>query len=83
MDVNVIVEMEFFIGDLHSEQFGFAILMRVYREQGMSKADFEQFTKTKVEFISFNNFLFTNKNCRACASQNMVGIPFVHKNLSF
>jgi hypothetical protein len=55
----------------------------MYREQGMSKVDFEQFTKTKGELISFNNFLSTNKNRRAPASQDTVGVRFLHNNLSF
>jgi len=95
MDVDVIIKMGFFIGDLHRhierlhwEQFGgrkFGKSFTVYRGQGMSKADFEQMTKTKGELMSFNNFLFTSKHRnisldlarRALSNSDMVGILFV------
>jgi tetratricopeptide (TPR) repeat protein len=95
MDVDIIIKMGFFIGDLHrhieqlhKEQFGghkFNKSFAVYRGQGMSKADFEQLTKTKGGLMSFNTFLSTSKNRevsldfarRAMPNQDMVGILFV------
>jgi tetratricopeptide (TPR) repeat protein len=72
IDVDSIVRMGFFIGDLHrhieqlhSEQFGSQYSgesFTVYRGQGLSKKDFEQITNAKGGLISFNNFLITNKN---------------------
>jgi tetratricopeptide (TPR) repeat protein len=95
MDVDIIIKMGFFIGDLHrhieelhKEQFGGHSgneSFTVYRGQGMSKADFEQLTKTKGGLMSFNNFLSTSKdrevalNFARCALPNpdMVGILFI------
>jgi tetratricopeptide (TPR) repeat protein len=72
MDVDIIIKMGFFIGDLHrhieqlhKEQFSSHHSNKnftVYRGQGMSKVDFEQLTKTKGGLMSFNNFLSTSKN---------------------
>jgi tetratricopeptide (TPR) repeat protein len=71
MDVDIIIRMGFFIGDLHrdveklhSEQFGghrTGEKFTVYRGQGLSEEDFKQMTKTKGGLISFNNFLSTSK----------------------
>ncbi len=71
-DVDIIIKMGFFIGDLHrhikwlhSEQFKghhTGNSFTVYRGQGMSKADFDQMTKIKGGLMSFNNFLSTSKN---------------------
>jgi tetratricopeptide (TPR) repeat protein len=71
MDVDIIIKMGFFIGDLHrhierlhKEQFTSQKsdkTFTVYRGQGMSKKDFEQLIKTKGGLISFNNFLSTSK----------------------
>jgi tetratricopeptide (TPR) repeat protein len=85
MDVDIIMKLGFFIGDLHrhieelhKEQFGgqqtgknFA----VYRGQGMSKTEFEQINKTKDGFISFNNFLSTTKDSE-------VSLDFAHHSVS-
>jgi Tfp pilus assembly protein PilF len=70
-DVDIIIKMGFFIGDLHRhierlyyEQFGsnnFGQPFTVYRGQGMSKIDFDQMTKIKGGLMSFNNFLSTSK----------------------
>ena len=72
MDVDIIIKMGFFIGDLHrhieqlhSEQFSghhSSNSFTVYRGQGMSKTDFEQMTKIKGGLMSFNNFLSTSKD---------------------
>jgi tetratricopeptide (TPR) repeat protein len=72
MDVNIIINMDFFISDLHrhieqlhKEQFGdnhSGNSFTVYRGQGMSKTEFDQMNKTKGGLISFDNFLSTSKN---------------------
>jgi tetratricopeptide (TPR) repeat protein len=72
MDVNIIIKIGFFIGDLHrqieelhKEQFGDHNSHKnftVYRGQGMSKGNFEQLMKTKGGSMSFNNFLSTSKD---------------------
>jgi tetratricopeptide (TPR) repeat protein len=93
MDVDIIINMGFFIGDihrhieqLHKKQFADSRKsFTVYRGQGMSKVDFEQLTKTKGGLMSFNNFLSTSKNRevslyfarRALPNPDMVGILFV------
>jgi hypothetical protein len=71
-DVDIIIKMGFFIGDLHRqietlhrEQFGghqTGKTLIVYRGQGLSKTDFDQLTNTKGGLMSFNNFLSTSKN---------------------
>jgi tetratricopeptide (TPR) repeat protein len=71
MDVDVIIKMGFFIGDLyrqleqlHSEQFNgdqSDTTFTVYRGQGMSTEHFEQMEKTKGGLMAFNNFLSTSK----------------------
>jgi tetratricopeptide (TPR) repeat protein len=72
MDIDIIIKMGFFIGDLHrhieqlhQEQFGGQQIGRsftVYRGQGMSKTEFEKMNKTKGGLISFNNFLSVSKD---------------------
>jgi tetratricopeptide (TPR) repeat protein len=72
MDVEIMIKMGFFIGDLHrhierlhSEQFSShhtGNRFAVYRGQGMSKTDFDQMTKIKGGLMSFNNFLSTSKD---------------------
>ena len=71
MDVDIIIKMGFFIGDLHrqieqlhSEQFNghqSDTTFTVYRGQGMSTEHFEQMKKTKGGLMAFNNFLSTSK----------------------
>ncbi|CAF4005646.1 unnamed protein product [Adineta steineri] len=72
MDVDIIIRMGFFIGDLHrhieqlhKEQYAgttAANTFTVYRGQGLSTGDFEQMMKIKGGLISFNNFLSTSKD---------------------
>ncbi|CAF1196805.1 unnamed protein product [Adineta steineri] len=72
MDVDIIVQMGFFINDLHrdiqrlhSEQFDgqqSGATFTVYRGQCLSKKDFTEMKKTKGGLLSFNNFLSTSKN---------------------
>ena len=95
MDAEMIVIMGFFIGDLHrhienlhQKQFGGHQSNKsftVYRGQGLSKADFEQLSKTKGGLLSFNNFLSTSKKQEvsvgfiqdALTNVEMVGVLFV------
>ena len=95
MDAEMIVNMGFFIGDLHRhikklhrKQFGWYRSNKsfiVYRGQGLSKADFEQLSKTKGGLLSFNNFLSTSKKEEvsmgfaqdALTNVEMVGVLFV------
>jgi tetratricopeptide (TPR) repeat protein len=71
MEVDTIIEMGFFISDLHhdierlhskeSNGHPHGTTFTVYRGQGMSKADFDRMTKSKGGLMSFNNFLSTSK----------------------
>ena len=72
MEVDVIIQMGFFIRDLHrnlaqlhSEQYGDrnrSDSFTVYRGQGLLHEDFEQLFRTKGGLMSFNNFLSTSRN---------------------
>ncbi|UJR38457.1 hypothetical protein I4U23_031125 [Adineta vaga] len=95
MDGDIIIRMGFFICDLqrhinelHQEQFGSQYSpasFTVYRGQGLSKADFEQMSKTKGGLISFNNFLSTSMKRQvsfsfaqqAAMNPDLVGILFI------
>jgi tetratricopeptide (TPR) repeat protein len=95
MEINTIMKMGFFINDLHrhieqlyvgeSNGQSSGVTFTVYRGQGMSKADFDQMTKTKGGLMSFNSFLSTSKNYNvsfAFAESNqdnpdLIGILFV------
>jgi tetratricopeptide (TPR) repeat protein len=71
-DVDIIIQMGFFIGDLHrhietlhQEQFGgdqIGKTLTVYRGQALSMADFKTLKDTKGSLLSFNNFLSTSNN---------------------
>jgi tetratricopeptide (TPR) repeat protein len=71
-DVDIIIQMGFFIGDLHrhieilhQEQFGddqVGRTLTVYRGQALSTADFKTLKDTKAGLLSFNNFLSTSKD---------------------
>jgi tetratricopeptide (TPR) repeat protein len=71
-DVDIIIKMGFFIGDLHrqieelhKEQSGnhqTGKILTVYRGQGLSKAEFQKMKETKGGLMSFNNFLSTSKD---------------------
>lgn len=74
LDLQLLMKLDFFITDLHRhiEQL-FAEQYRnhdneqsvtFYRGQGLSKAYFDQLTKLKGGFISFNNFLFANTDSK-------------------
>jgi len=70
MEVDLIIQMGFFIRDLHkhidelhSAQFGkerHSSSFTVFRGQGLSQTDFHQLMKTEHGLISFNNFLSTS-----------------------
>jgi tetratricopeptide (TPR) repeat protein len=84
-DVDIIIKMGFFIGDLHrhieelhKEQFGGhqnGKVFTVYRGQGLSNANFEHMKKTKGGLMSFNNFLSTSKD-------RNVSLPFARNALT-
>ena len=71
-DVDIIIKMGFFIGDLHrhievihKEQFcghQSGKVFTVYRGQGLSKTAFGQMKEAKGGLMSFNNFLSTSKD---------------------
>ena len=72
MEVDLIIQLGFFLRDLHeyitqlhSEQYPRSEQTEpfvVYRGQGLSHADFDQLKKTKGGLLSFNNFLSTSRN---------------------
>jgi len=72
MDVDIIIKIGFFIGDLHrhiaqlhSEQYSGcnpSLSFTVYRGQGLSRTDFEQLIQMQGGLISFNSFLSTSKD---------------------
>lgn len=91
LDMEIIMKAGFFIGDLHrqikqlhSEQRT-GSRFTVYHGQGLSTLNFEQMKKTKDGLLSFNNFLFTNKDReialdfarRTRKNPDLVGILFV------
>ncbi|CAF0841786.1 unnamed protein product [Adineta steineri] len=85
MDLDLIINMGFFINDLHhqidelySQQFYEQSTKKtfvVYRGQSLSKVDFEQLKRKKGGLISFNNFLSTSKN-------QYTSLDFARKNLA-
>jgi len=72
MDVDIIIQMGFFIcdlhkniADLHSKQFSGQTSSQsftVYRGQNLSQADFNQLKQNQGGLLAFNNFLSTSKN---------------------
>jgi tetratricopeptide (TPR) repeat protein len=72
MEVDLIVNMGFFVRDLHkhivelhSEQYGgqnHSNSFIVYRGQGLSQADFNQLQTTQGGLLAFNNFLSTSQD---------------------
>ncbi|CAF1316949.1 unnamed protein product [Adineta ricciae] len=78
MDGDVLVQMGFFITDLHrnieklhKEQIidiSFSSTFTVYRGQGLPKAEFEELRKAKGGLMSFNNFLSTSTKRDVCLS---------------
>ncbi|CAF1493602.1 unnamed protein product [Adineta steineri] len=94
MESETIINMGFFIHDLHlqihqlhQQQFNtdHCKSFTVYREQGLSKANFEKLRRTKGCLMSFNNFLSTSTEqdialglaCSASGNVDMVGILFI------
>ena len=84
-DVDIIIKMGFFIGDLHRRSKNYTrnnlvvirpgkssrfIVVKVYRRH-----DFEQMKETKGGLMSFNNFLSTSKD-------RNVSLPFAHNALA-
>jgi tetratricopeptide (TPR) repeat protein len=84
-DVDIIIQMGFFIGDLHrhietlhQKQFGghqIGKTLTVYRGQALSTADFKTLKDTKGGLLSFNNFLSTSKD-------RTVSLPFAQSALT-
>ncbi|UJR16674.1 hypothetical protein I4U23_003574 [Adineta vaga] len=96
LDAGIIVRMGFFIDDLHrdiqrfySEQFdnpdSDTKTLTVYRGQGLLVENFDRLSKLKNGFISFNDFLLTNKNRQiaydfaqqTATNPDLVGILFI------
>ena len=84
MDVDIILQMGFFvcdlhknIVDLHTEQFHDQTSSQsfiVYRGQNLSQTDFNQLKQNQGGLLAFNNFLSTSKN-------RNTSLKFVHRNL--
>jgi tetratricopeptide (TPR) repeat protein len=84
-DMDIIIKMGFFIGDLHrqieelhkEQSVGHTAgkILTVYRGQGLSKADFQKIKETKDGLMSFNNFLSTSKD-------RAVSLAFAESNQS-
>jgi tetratricopeptide (TPR) repeat protein len=85
IDVDIIIQMGFFIGDLHrhietlhQEQFGsdqIGKTLTVYRGQALSTVDYKTLKDTKGGLLSFNNFLSTS-------ADRTVSLPFAHSALN-
>jgi tetratricopeptide (TPR) repeat protein len=84
-DVDIIIQMGFFIGDLHrhietlhQEQFGgdqIGKTIIVYRGQALSMVDFKTLKDTKGGLLSFNSFLSTS-------TDRTVSLPFAQSALT-
>ena len=84
MDVDIIIQMGFFvcdlhknIADLHSEQFhgqSSSQSFIVYRGQSLSQTDFDQLRQNNDGLLAFNNFLSTSKNRKT-------SLNFIKRNL--
>jgi tetratricopeptide (TPR) repeat protein len=84
-DVDIIIQMGFFIGDLHrhietlhQKQFGGDQIVKtltVYRGQALSTVDFKTLKDIKGGLLSFNNFLSTS-------TDRTVSLPFAHSALT-
>jgi len=82
MDINIILQMGFFVCDLHqqiaalhTEQFTGHTSSNsfvVYRGQGLSHKDFDQMKQNKGGLLAFNNFLSTSK-------QREVSLKFIRR----
>jgi hypothetical protein len=71
LEADTIINMGFFIRDLHRQIVDAYQVQRnsyrgesfiVYRGQGLSNSDFEKLMNSKGGLMSFNNFLSTSKN---------------------
>jgi len=84
MDVDIIIQMGFFvcdlhknITDLHSKQFHGQTSSQsfiVYRGQSLSQPDFNQLKQNQDGLLAFNNFLSTSEN-------RETSLEFIHRNL--
>jgi len=85
MDVDIIIQMGFFIhdlhkniADLHSKQFHgqtSSNTFTVCRGQNLSQTDFNQLKQNQGGLLTFNNFLSTNKN-------RNIALEFIDRNLN-
>ena len=83
MDVDIIIQMGFFIhdlhkniADLHSKQFHgqtSSNTFTVCRGQNLSQTDFNQLKQNQGGLLAFNNFLSTSKNRKT-------PLEFIHRN---
>mgnify|MGYP002384482041 CR=1 FL=1 len=83
MDVDIMIQMGFFIrdlhnniADLHSKQFSGQTSSQsfiVYRGQNLSETDFNQLKQNQGGLLAFNNFLSTSKNRKT-------SLDFIHRN---
>jgi len=85
MDVDIIIQMGFFvcdlhknITDLHSKQFHGQTSSKsfiVYRGQSLAQTDFNQLKQNQGGLLAFNNFLSTSEN-------RETSLEFIHRNPS-
>ena len=71
MDIDIILQMGFFVCDLHKQTAALhakqftehtsSTSFVVYRGQGLSQTDFDQMKQSKGGLLAFNNFLSTSK----------------------
>ncbi|CAF1381202.1 unnamed protein product [Adineta ricciae] len=95
MDITVVINIGFYIVDLHRQiqelhrkqfhQQDSCRQLRLYRGQGLSKADFQQLANIQGGLIAFNSFLSCSEKrdislnyaCQYLSNSDMVGILFV------
>ncbi|CAF0847284.1 unnamed protein product [Adineta ricciae] len=95
MDITVVINIGFYIVDLHRQiqqlhrkqfnQHDSCGQLRLYRGQGLSKADFQQLTNTQGGLIAFNSFLSCSERrdislnyaYQCLSNSDMIGILFV------
>ncbi|CAF1264748.1 unnamed protein product [Adineta ricciae] len=95
LNVDLVLKMGFFINDLHEQivtlhlqQHGnqqVAEPLTVFRSQGVSHSNFDLLMRTRGGVLSFNNFLYTDKNRaesldfarRTMTKYDVVGVLFI------
>ena len=71
MDVDIIIQMGFFIHDLHKNIAD--LHSKQFRGQNLSQTDFNQLKQNQGGLLAFNNFLSTSKNRKT-------SLEFIHRN---